>query len=936
MKTTIWTSAVLALSLALGSITAMLVLDLSSPTKTFALGGPGGDTATFDFRLGDARPGTVSSYSFTVINLKAFQNGDKLTITFPAETDLTGAAVTTAANYTVGDENAIVPTAVTVSGQALTLTAGAGMDGDTGDTTPNIIEAGEKINVVINSAAGIKNNPLVDLTNVLQVVTDVTSETTGTSVNFNVGAVTHISSAISPDEPGAAAQYKVVFITHRILQANIDTITVRFDEDIGIPTSIRKENVFLVSDGVTTAVSGNQAVNPKLDPQFRLVPSGKGAVDYTITVPSMDTKEGNPIANIKKDAQVTVIFDAGAGLTNPTVATAPDTPNSKYTLQVKTSQEPEIGLPSSAQVIAVPLILSLKGETVTGKGFDGGSSAIVWLDTNQNGERDAGETDLVTVPINSSSNTFEATFSVTVPPFVPGPSNTINAIDGQGSAITVVANMPSYEVKGSVEVTPATAGVGDTIQVTISSWPTDGAIPTSAITIAGIAHSPVSSTSVTNGKASFDLTIDSQVPSGTQKLRADFFDEDADVHLTITGATLIIPTRTMVANQTLSAIGSRYSTSGATINKDGDNSLVSIGGVTTGLKAIAGNKSNKINSNAEVSVDSGGNWSASIIIPITTGTTTPGVRQIKVVDSVGGEGTADLIITERTLLLDPVESRLGTTVFVTGKGFPAKNTESGAESVPSVIIEYAVGTTFKAVATVIPDTSGNFRTSFKVPLDAALPSINTVQGKFTFNSTETITTAVHRVPRAKTSLDVTQGRAGDIVTVIGEGFKAFTTVNTLEIGDLDVLPLPKPSTGESGAFTASFIVPQLGTGIKTLSIKVGDTTASASFTILPAVVVATPVVISPASAQAPGDALAPLIANNDNLVRIWHFDPSRQNFAPNFGWFLYDPRPVFAAANSVSEIVGGKFYWVNVRENQTVILGGELRTLFGGWNPISW
>ena len=91
-----------------------------------------------------------------------------------------------------------------------------------------------------------------------------------------------------------------------------------------------------------------------------------------------------------------------------------------------------------------------------------------------------------------------------------------------------------------------------------------------------------------------------------------------------------------------------------------------------------------------------------------------------------------------------------------------------------------------------------------------------------------------------------------------------------------------------------------------------------------------------AASQAPADALAAVISNNDNLQRVWHFDPSQQSVAPDYGWFLYDPRPVFAAANSVTEIAGGKFYWISVREDQTAVLGGVSRSLFAGWNPVTW
>jgi len=82
--------------------------------------------------------------------------------------------------------------------------------------------------------------------------------------------------------------------------------------------------------------------------------------------------------------------------------------------------------------------------------------------------------------------------------------------------------------------------------------------------------------------------------------------------------------------------------------------------------------------------------------------------------------------------------------------------------------------------------------------------------------------------------------------------------------------------------------------------------------------------------------LAALVANIGNLQRVWHFDPSNQNVVPDFGWYLYDPRPVLAAFNSVTEIAGGKFYWINVRDDQTATLGGKSRSLFGGWNPVTW
>jgi len=81
--------------------------------------------------------------------------------------------------------------------------------------------------------------------------------------------------------------------------------------------------------------------------------------------------------------------------------------------------------------------------------------------------------------------------------------------------------------------------------------------------------------------------------------------------------------------------------------------------------------------------------------------------------------------------------------------------------------------------------------------------------------------------------------------------------------------------------------------------------------------------------------LAPLI-DAGNLIRAWHFDPAAQNDPPDFGWSLFDPRAVFASANTAREIRTGQFYWIGVRNNQTVTLNGKERVLYSGWNPVTW
>jgi hypothetical protein len=82
-------------------------------------------------------------------------------------------------------------------------------------------------------------------------------------------------------------------------------------------------------------------------------------------------------------------------------------------------------------------------------------------------------------------------------------------------------------------------------------------------------------------------------------------------------------------------------------------------------------------------------------------------------------------------------------------------------------------------------------------------------------------------------------------------------------------------------------------------------------------------------------AVSPM-TNKDNLLRVWGFDPARQLVGPDFGWLLYDPRPVFAVANNISELTPDLGYWVNVSLRQTADVGAQEWNLYPGWNLELW
>ena len=640
---------------------------------------------------------------------------------------------------------------------------------------------------------------------------------------------------------------------------------------------------------------------------------------------------------------------------------------SGYKVQVATSNSPSRVASSGNAVIPRKITVSdqdgARGSTVTvvGKGFRNSLTATVWNDENGNGRRDPTENDLTTASTTSSDD-FTATVTITNPPFSSTTAtNGINAVDGRNRTIitgrtytnpisgtTYEERIPQYILESSILVTPGTASIGDTVQVTARDFLGNGVISndTTRISIGGVSVTVVSGDSVSStGDATFDITIPNGVASGTQNLVVSDGPQAATnrshnvvntggarFNMVISGAQLTVtPGENLVPNQTVTLVGRGFSTGGsAEINVDRGDAEATISGDNTNLEA----RSDNLNEGDQVDVDNAGNWSSSFVIPVTSTTTTPGEHELSITDTLGRSGSVVLSMAPRVLTMTPASGRVGTRVQVEGSGFPADNRAVGSETTSTVTIGYSEGAVPRTVVTLTPDGSGNIRGWFTVPLGAGIPSTNAVRATFEVDNVTVTTSAVHEVPRAGITLDKESGPAGTIVTVTGQGFKRYTTVEQIDFGTLDVRSGFGLSTDGTGGFEATILVPGANTGAQAVTVEVGDTTASATFTVTDDPFVLTP---EPAAApMAPADALAALVANENNLVRVWQFDASMQNEAPDFGWSLYDPRPLFADANTIEMVEGGKFYWINVQNEQTAVLGGTSRTLYAGWNPVTW
>ena len=279
-----------------------------------------------------------------------------------------------------------------------------------------------------------------------------------------------------------------------------------------------------------------------------------------------------------------------------------------------------------------------------------------------------------------------------------------------------------------------------------------------------------------------------------------------------------------VANQRISLVGTGF-TAGSVIAEaaEGDDQIA---GISIGGAAIAWER---INDGSPVNVDSGGNWSTSVDLPLTATTTVAGSKTIRATDSEGTTGSTAVIIPPRTVNISPESGRVGSQAVVRGEGFPSMN-EDGSSF--EVTIVYEAGNNSRSTVATVPDASGRFDVQLRIHPNAGIPSTNSVRVSFKDDSSAAVVNTInHNVPEATMSLSQTSGTPGTTVTISGRGFKDFVPVNRVLIDSLDLTPTPRPLTDVNGEMSLNIVIPVLEVGVYTIEVLAGTATASASFTV---------------------------------------------------------------------------------------------------------
>ncbi len=661
--------------------------------------------------------------------------------------------------------------------------------------------------------------------------------------------------ALSSQTPGAAVQITISSNAATAIEPNED---IRVDlSAFGVPDTI--------ADSAIDITSGSYKGNPS-----NVVVSGS---NVTMTVPNVRAN-GDPQNNPVSGAY-TIRIKQAAGVTN---AASGGTKTVEWQENFPDGDEKEANT-SIDRVISLSETSGTRGTMITAtfKGFANGS-ATVNLNDAKHGE--------VTIADNTGTLEIDTTSSA----FKANQANTITAQDAAGNDQDVSG---SFTVSPKATVSPEESPVSKEVTINLSDWPASNSVTKVTVGASDVTSSAGAVSTNADGAAEFKVMIPSDANRGTQTVKVTGTDPDGDGDMSAPSATasLTVGVLSLTIQPAMVVPGQQITIEGSGFVAGDNISSVKIGNQTANVNATANSAGDVVIAVNVPSDEDDGIGSGKKTISVTaTGS--------------GRVAEGSIEIPKATITVDPETSRRGTTVNVSGSGFPSGDL---------VQVKYEDGNNFVTVAAGSADASGAVSIDFVVPSYARIGSTHDVEATSVGVYASVTAKDTHETPGAMVSLSTDSVSSGEMITISGMNFPAFATVAVMEIGGVDVRPVPAPASSIDGDFTSSVLVPQLELGNQTVTVRVSQTTITTFLEIATATV-----------SRAPADLFAGLI-EADMLDRIFLYDNTDQS------WYLYDPDPGFEAANSLEALESGNIIWIQLKGAAEV----QGQNLLAGWSLIT-
>jgi hypothetical protein len=669
---------------------------------------------------------------------------------------------------------------------------------------------------------------------------------------------------LNTQEPGAAVQ---ITITDSADPAILPDEQIEMDlSGFSVPETIADSDISISSEGYRGNPS-NVVVNGST---------------VTMTVPNVKANGDDQRESVRGD--YTIRIKQSAGVTNAasggekTVSwqeNSPDGAEKEATVNIN-------------RVIKLSETSGTRGTmtTATFKGFANGSATVFLNDPNRDDPDIGPDASSKHGEVMITDNTGTLEIDTTSSNFKANQDNVITATDAAGNSQNVSATLT---ISAKAVVDPEESPVSKDVTIKLSDWPASNTI--TKVTIGASDVTPDSAkTTDSDGKVEFKVMVPADANRGTQTVKVTGTEVDdstpsATASLKVGVLALTVQPAMVVPGQQITIEGSGF-VSGDKI------SSVKIGNQTAGVVATA-NSAGDIVIAVDVPSDENGDG-------IGSGKKTVSVTAI----GSGRVAEGSIEIPKAVITLDPVTSRRGTIVNASGSGFPSRDL---------VQVSYEIGGNLRPAGIGTADASGAVDIDFQVPTDARIGSKHNVEATSSGRFKGVTAKATHETPGAMVTLSSDSISSGENITIAGVNFPAFATVAVMEIGGVDVRPVPAPATSIDGDFESNVLVPQLRLGNQTVKVRVSSTTITTFLELATATV-----------SRAPADVFASL---GDRLVRVWYLERSTQV------WSFYDPDPDVAAFNTLTEVSSGQNVSIIISSGANI--GFQDKTLYPGTNPIA-
>ena len=917
-------------ALALVGMLGIFAFNAAQPAQADGIG-----SATVS--VGDSMTGAMTDYTFSVTTNAALAEDTFINLDPPMGYTVAGGVFDGSVDGTIAPVSARAGGAYNVA-------------------LPNAVNSGATVMIVIpglmNPATAGTYTWMVDsgLGSAAPVSAMVTIEDGGNGGNGGTAPMPgDYSVSARPVDPGEPAQITLKFMNPTDLDID-QFITFVVEDDMGVPSSINPSTVSITGmgtedDSLQTAPPNGVIVEEDTDAE---------TYEITVFIGDMSTAADEATEDGLAAGAVTVVFRQNAGFTNRTEG-GDDT---WEFFTATTSTKTEIGSYDVPFLVELSSYKDGRGEEIIAfaYGFKNGTTVRFWRDQDGDGVIQPNEPTLCDATA-SGDDIAECTFTLANPPFVGGKGtmdgergvNYVNAVDGRGNTGTK-SRLHMLDLEPSITITPKQGAPGDSINVQIldleeadriawirlsrrdalcGSKDEDSADADDCASF----FDTGSNRAGANGVLSFSFEIPSSagaggraISPGIQDLRVDTVGgKDANTNITIATGELQLSSNNVLPNQRVSISASGFTRSS---NNPGDlaawfglkrpDSLesddhgcpgqTSQGSVTLGGQPI---DLRRVNEGDGIEVTSGGTWSAPLDLPVNRTTTVAGTYELRIKDCRGGIATVDLTFPQREVTLSPEEGGVGSEVVISGKNFPVENDSSKISKAYEVQVVYDADAE-EEEDDVDPNTVGSFTIILEVPEDATIPSNNTVSVEFTDdNGAPVLETFTHRIPQGSISFDRNTGPENSVLTVEAKGFARYTSMDKVEFGDRDILPIPKPSTDTNGDGEFQIRIPGADPGIYIIRVEIADVVATHTFTVTE----------GGGAEDAAVETVLGNIMSEDALDRVFRFD----NTTKMWEWYISDP--AFASTNNLAGLSSGDLVYIKVTKDVTANILGASTTL---------